>query len=394
MATDPTKDKSQQAIADAEAEAAAKKAARDAANAEEAAALQALQAKELEGLQQHNAAQYSNLGQIVGDIQSKIDVAKAKDETAQKRENAYRYISGLGDTLSSLANLVGVANKASNQQQTYNSNAVVQKAEEARKARKIEMDDLSKRLDEMRIREREMKASGSLAEAQLRAKQARESLELNSKQRQNEQTARQYDAAQIRQAERDARADFIADRSYNAQQEQTKQAQENWQKTYNMQYAKFKEEQKGNKYNFTFADGSFDIPKDKLNEVNVERIFQMLPKELRDSIKGEQYTEIIPADDPMMEPTRKTSYKAPSLAQKLAAIGAYADSDSRIKDELLRLTEDKPKPSTTQQTYTTQSVTQPQSQNTIGANKGGWWYDQYANANQGDYVSDPFAEFN
>lgn len=390
MAENKDKDKTQQAIADAEA----REAARIAANQEEEAALRATQQAELEGMQAYNKAQYENVGQIVGDIQSKIDVAKAKDETAQKRENAYRYISGLGDTLSSLANLVGVANKASNQQQTYNSNAVVQKAEEARKARKIEMDDLSKRLDEMRIREREMKASGSLAEAQLRAKQARESLELNSKQRQNEQTARQYDAAQIRQAERDARADFIADRSYNAQQEQTKQAQENWQKTYNMQYAKFKEEQKGNKYNFTFADGSFDIPKDKLNEVNVERIFQMLPKELRDSIKGEQYTEIIPADDPMMEPTRKTSYKAPSLAQKLAAIGAYADSDSRIKDELLRLTEDKPKPSTTQQTYTTQSVTQPQSQNTIGANKGGWWYDQYANANQGDYVSDPFAEFN
>ena len=386
MAENKDKDKTQQAIADAEA----REAARIAANQEEEAALRATQQAELEGMQAYNKAQYENVGQIVGDIQSKIDVAKAKDETAQKRENAYRYISGLGDTLSSLANLVGVANKASNQQQTYNSNAVVQKAEEARKARKIEMDDLSKRLDEMRIRERELKASGSLAEAQLRAKQARENLELNSKQRQNEQTARQYDAAQIRQAERDARADFIADRSYNAQQEQTKQAQENWQKTYNMQYAKFKEEQKGNKYNFTFADGSFDIPKDKLNEANVERIFQMLPKELRDSIKGEQTT--VYETDEFGDSQRKTGNKAPTLAQKLAAIGAYADSDSRIKDELLRLTEDKPKPTSAQQTYTTQSVTQPQSQNTIGANKGGWLYDQYVN--QGDYVSDPFAEFN
>lgn len=189
MATDPTKDKSQQAIADAEAEAAAKKAARDAANAEEAAALQALQAKELEGLQQHNAAQYSNLGQIVGDIQSKIDVAKAKDETAQKRENAYRYISGLGDTLSSLANLVGVANKASNQQQTYNSHAVVQKAEEARKARKIEMDDLSKRADEMQARLRDMKAAGSLSEAQMGVQHQKEQMALKAQQEARELAA-------------------------------------------------------------------------------------------------------------------------------------------------------------------------------------------------------------
>lgn len=220
MATDPTKDKTQQAIADAEAEAAAKKAARDAANAEETAALQALQAKELEGLQQHNAAQYSNLGQIVGDIQSKIDVAKAKDETAQKRENAYRYISGLGDTLSSLANLVGVANKASNQQQTYNSHAVVQKAEEARKARKIEMDDLSKRLDEMRARQREMKTAGSLAEAELKARQAKdllnERIRLDSQAREDAWRDKQ----QAWREEEAARAQENADRAFAEGQRQ------------------------------------------------------------------------------------------------------------------------------------------------------------------------------
>ena len=337
MAADPTKDPTQQAIVDAEAAAAARKAARDAANAEEAAALKAAQDAELAGVQAYNTAQYNNLGQIVGDIESKINVAKAKDETAQKRENAYRYISGLGDTLSSLANLVGTAHGAANQQQTYNSSAVVQKAEEARKARKIEMDDLSKRMDEMKTREREMKAAGSLKEAELLAKQRRENLQLASQQRSAEQAAQQYDAAQIRQAERDARADFVADRAYQAQQDQ-------WQKTYNMQYAKFKEEQKGNSYNFTLANESIDVPKEKLNDVNVERIFQMLPEEVRKNIKGEQYTEIVPADDPMMEPTRKTSYKAPSLAQKLAAIGAYADSNPTVKDELLRLAGKKVEP--------------------------------------------------
>jgi hypothetical protein len=216
MPEEKDKDKIQQAQEEAEARAAA----RMAANKEEADALAAAQQAELGGLQAHNTAQYENVGQIVGDIQSKINTATAKDALARKREDAYRNITGLGDTLSSLANLVGTAHGAANQQQTYNSHAVVQKAEEARKARKIEMDDLSKRLDEMTARQKDLKAAGSLAEVQLKAKQARESLELASKQRQNEETARQYDVAQVRQAERDARADFVTDRAFTEGQRQ------------------------------------------------------------------------------------------------------------------------------------------------------------------------------
>ncbi len=278
----------------------------------------------------YNQAQYNNVGQIISEVEGKIATAKQKDETARRRENAFRYISGLGDTLSGVANLIGTGHGAANQNQTYNSNAVVQKAEEARKARKIEMQDLSKRLEEMTARQRDLKAAGSLAEAQLKAKQDREMYELQSKQRAKADEAKRYADAQAHTAMREARADWATDRAFNAQQE-------NWQKTYNMQYAKFKDEQNAKNYNFTLSDGSIDIPKDKLNEVNVERIFQMLPDDIKKSIKGEQYTEIVPNEDPMLEPTRKTSYKAPSLAQKLAAIGAYADSNEAIRNELKRL---------------------------------------------------------
>ncbi len=217
MAENKDKDKTQQAIADAEA----REAARIAANQEEEAALRATQQAELEGMQAYNKAQYENVGQIVGDIQSKIDVAKAKDETAQKRENAYRYISGLGDTLSSLANLVGVANKASNQQQTYNSNAVVQKAEEARKARKLEMDDLSKRMDEMKTRERELKAAGSLAEAQMGVQHQKEQMNLKLEQekraREAEQNEREmrYKERQLAVAEKNAESSAIRAEAYD-----------------------------------------------------------------------------------------------------------------------------------------------------------------------------------
>ena len=325
------------AVLKANTEALREEAIRESNDALATKALEQTHADEASALADNNQSQYDNLGQIIGDIQGKIDAAKKKDEAAVKRENAYRYISGLGDTLSSVANLVGTAHGASNQQQTYNSHAVVQKAEEARKARKLEMDDLNKRLEEMTARQRELKAAGSLAEAQLKAKQDRERFQLQTQQRKEAESARRYADTQKHAAAREARADWQADRAFNAQQEQIKQAQENWQKTYNMQYAKFKDEQNSRNYNFTLADGSIDIPKDKLNEVNVERIFQMLPDEIKNNIKGEQYTEIVPADDPTMEPTRKTSYKAPSLAQKLAAIGAYADSNEAIRNELKRL---------------------------------------------------------
>lgn len=190
-----------------------KKTQQDQINAEETAALNAAQAAETEGVKAYNQAQYQNLGQIVGDIQSKIDTAKAKDETAMKRENAYRYISGLGDTISSLANLVGTAHDASNQPQVYNSHAVVQKAEEARKARKLEMEDLRKRQDEMNARLREMKAAGSLTETQMDVKHQKEQMALKAQQ---EERAREqeYKERMLRVDEKNAESAAIRAEAY------------------------------------------------------------------------------------------------------------------------------------------------------------------------------------
>lgn len=338
MPEEKDKDRIQQTQEEAEARAAA----RMAANKEETDALAAAQQAEFGGLQAHNKAQYENVGQIVGDIQSKINTATAKDALARKREDAYRNITGLGDTLSSLANLVGTAHGAANQQQTYNSHAVVQKAEEARKARKIEMDDLSKRLDEMTARQKDLKAAGSLAEAQLRAKQARESLELASKQRQNEETARQYDVAQVRQAERDARTDFVTDRTFNAQQDQVKQAQQNWQKNYEQQIRAF---EMANTYTVPTQSGSLlHIPKTNINATTVEDMFQVIPENLRKGVKGEPYTKKSVVNGFEQE---ETAYKAATTDQKMAAIMAYLSDPSSdatkvasIRKKLGTLTDD------------------------------------------------------
>ena len=345
MSADPTKkEKSlEQTLLDAETNANAKYIAEDAqrqaTDSLESSMLQTAQTDELNALQGVNKAQYKNQGQIIRDIQGRINASMQKDEDARKREEAFRYISGLGDTLSSVANLVGVANKASNQQQVYNSNAIVQRAEEARKARKLEMDDLNKRLDEMTARHRDMIAAGSLKEAELKAKQAREKMQLEMDQRKAGEEAKRYADSQVSKAVSDARAQWNADRAFNATQEAQKVAQEQWNKTYNMQYSKFKQEEDKNTYNFTLNNESIDVPKEKLNDVNVERIWNLIPKEYRDKIKGETYTEY--TTNEYGEEVRKSGHKPASLAQKLALIGTFADLDPRIKDEIIKLADGK-----------------------------------------------------
>lgn len=144
------------------------------------AALAKTQEDERDAYDAYNNAMWQNLGQITSEIETKQNTAKEKDAVALKREKAMRYISGLGDTLSSIANLVGTAHGAANQNQTYHSNTVVQKAEEARKARKIEIDALSDRLNEMLARQRELKAAGNLKAAEVAARQAKEQAALQA----------------------------------------------------------------------------------------------------------------------------------------------------------------------------------------------------------------------
>ena len=75
-----------------------------------------------------------------------------------------------------------------NQKQTYSSSALEEKVEAARERRSKEMESLNTKIDELRQRVKDVKSAGSLQEAQLRANQAQEQLELRHKQ---EATARE-----------------------------------------------------------------------------------------------------------------------------------------------------------------------------------------------------------
>lgn len=164
--------------------------------------------------------QIKSVGDFISAAEAKIKERKEQDGQYRKRENAYRYISGLGDTLSGIANLVGTANDASNQEQKYNSHAVVQKAEEARKARKLEMDKISERIDEMKERERALRASKDLKTAELRARQAKEARELQFRQ---DQLAREQERLTREQEWKESeaeRAQANTDRAFAENQRQ------------------------------------------------------------------------------------------------------------------------------------------------------------------------------
>lgn len=127
--------------------------------------------------------QIGNVNDFISQVNAKKQELSAQDQQHQKRENAYRYIAGIGGAISGIANLVGVAEgNAANQKQTYNAPAVIQKAEQSRKERKLEMDKLNERLDEMTARGKDLRAAKDLKTAELNARQAKERRALETQQ--------------------------------------------------------------------------------------------------------------------------------------------------------------------------------------------------------------------
>lgn len=118
--------------------------------------------------------QETAMGKILEEAETLRAEQQQLDETAQKRANAYRYITGIGDAISGIANLVGTAHGAANQEQHYNAPAVIQKAEAARKERKLEMEQLNERLRELKAQKGALAATKEMKLGEQRAKHAAE----------------------------------------------------------------------------------------------------------------------------------------------------------------------------------------------------------------------------
>ena len=119
-------------------------------------------------------AQETAMGSLINEAAILRGEKQKLDEKALKREKAYRYIAGLGDAISGVANLVGTAHGAANQTQYYNAPEVVQKAEASRKERKLEMDKLKERLDELSAQKTALRSAKELKLGELSGKKASE----------------------------------------------------------------------------------------------------------------------------------------------------------------------------------------------------------------------------
>lgn len=122
------------------------------------------------------------------EVDTKRKGLMAQDKEMERRNKAYRYIVGVGDAVSGLANLVGTAHGAANQVQYENAPEIIQKAEAARQQRKLEIDKINARLDELRQQKDAVMSAKGLKEAEIKASYANQRMNLGlSKQKAKEQ---------------------------------------------------------------------------------------------------------------------------------------------------------------------------------------------------------------
>ena len=244
---------------------------------------QALGSPEENPYQQLKKAYGENLARLDTMTQSFIDERNQKmlqDEEARKRERRIRTISGIGDTLSSLANLIGVGYNASNQNQSYNTPAIRQKIEQEQDKRKGEIDRLSAKIEAMqrdainaKLAMQQGLAGYKQAELSRRAKAQADAAGLAEGARQFDEkqaeTARQFDEKMGEERKKNKVQAELAKEKGNAEK-----AKAAW---YNRRPAT--SDSKANKNNitlsYTASDGSdrrYDVDKNTLAEVGKRNI--------------------------------------------------------------------------------------------------------------------------
>lgn len=134
--------------------------------------------KQEQAVENAYGAQMGGYADFLDEVTREKIALGAQDEKAQKRAEAFRYIAGIGDTISSVANLVGTAHGAANQPQYYNAPEVIQKAEAARRERKLEADKLNERMDELKAQMAAIRSTKDLKLGELEGKKASELLGL------------------------------------------------------------------------------------------------------------------------------------------------------------------------------------------------------------------------
>lgn len=265
---------------------------------------------------QYDAAEVKGVSDLIRLAEHERETMRANDETARKRENAFRYIVGLGDAISGVANLVGTAHGAANQKQEYNAPRLMEKIEQARAQRTQSMDELNTKLDELRGRERDLKTAGSLREAQLRAAHAKEQQAVRQQQ---EATAREQ---AWKQKEYELKQKDAETRRINAEAAETRA---NTPKSTG---------KPGEEYSFDLVGGEkATIPGHKWNESTLTSIYAIVPDDMKTK-KPKMVRNIAGQNEIAKDESGNTIYVTPSKQEMLNDIVKAAATNQDVADAI------------------------------------------------------------
>lgn len=260
-------------------------------------------------------AQETAMGKILEEAETLRAEKQQLDETAQKKATAYRYISGIGDAISGVANLVGTAHGAANQEQHYNAPAVIQKAEASRKERKLEMDKLNERLRELKAQKGALAATKEMKLGEQRAKHAAEMAELELQKAKDELGLAK---AKIDAESRENAAIIRGEYQVETQEEKNKGTGSGQPQT---------------QYQFDFGNGEGAvIPKHKWTKAAMAEVYNLIPEEERTRrVRKNQHG--IDEKDADGNPV----YYTPSEAEMTADIVAAAKKHPEVQKKLKAL---------------------------------------------------------
>lgn len=277
-------------------------------------------------------ANMMDFGAKISEMEEAKKNAVANDETAQRRGRSMKMIAGISDGLASLANLIGVGQGGSNIDiGTGALTPLEQKLEAARLERKADIKSIDDRLDQYRNQLDQIRMQKGSA--------------LSNYYQQKEKDAK-ADARHKEEMDYKKGRDKVADEQFTqrieamtADREQRKvESQRNY--TLALEQLNQAAEEKGLTGSFPVLVGDneiLDIPKSKINNETIGRIYHSLPSKYQDLAKGKEIYELQTDEFGNQVKVGTGRYEQPSLNEMLAAIGAASRESADIQDELRKL---------------------------------------------------------
>lgn len=277
-------------------------------------------------------ANMMDFGARISEMEEAKKNAVANDETAQRRGRSMKMIAGISDGLASLANLIGVGQGGSNiDMGTGALTPLEQKLEAARLERKADIKSIDDRLDQYRNQLDQIRMQKGSA--------------LSNYYQQKEKDAK-ADARHKEEMDYKRGRDKVADEQFTqrieamtADREQRKvESQRNY--TLALEQLNQAAEEKGLTGSFPVLVGDneiLDIPKSKINNETIGRIYHSLPSKYQDLAKGKEIYELQTDEFGNQVKVGTGRYEQPSLNEMLAAIGAASRESAAIQDELRKL---------------------------------------------------------